>query len=133
MTGKYDDIIDLPRPASKYPKMSRIDRAAQFSPFAALTGHEDSIKETARLTEKQIDLDESQKDEIGRLLSYLAENIQQKPEIAIRWFQPDRRKSGGVYQRARDRVVKIDDYRNEMTLEDGRIIPLRYIVELTLP
>ena len=78
-------------------------------------------------------LDESQKDEIGRLLSYLAENIQQKPEIIIRWFQPDRRKSGGVYQRARDRVVKIDDYRNEMTLEDGRIIPLRYIVELTLP
>lgn len=133
MTGKYDDIIDLPRPASKHPKMSRIDRAAQFSPFAALTGHEDSIKETARLTEKQIDLDESQKDEIGRLLSYLAENIQQKPEIVIRWFQPDRRKSGGVYQRIRDRVVKIDDYRNEMTLEDGRIIPLGYIVELTLP
>ena len=133
MTGKYDDIIDLPRPASKHPKMSRIDRAAQFSPFAALTGHEDSIKETARLTEEQIDLDESQKDEIGRLLSYLAENIQQKPEITIRWFQPDRRKSGGVYQRIRDRVVKIDDYRNEMTLEDGRIIPLRYIVELTLP
>lgn len=133
MTGKYDDIIDLPRPDSKHPKISRIDRAAQFSPFAALTGHEDSIKETARLTEEQIDLDESQKDEIGRLLSYLAENIQQKPEITIRWFQPDRRKSGGVYQRARDRVVKIDDYRNEMTLEDGRIIPLRYIVELTLP
>ena len=133
MTGKYDDIIDLPRPDSKHPKMSRIDRAAQFSPFAALTGHEDSIKETARLTEKQIDLDESQKDEIGRLLSYLAENIQQKPEITIRWFQPDRRKSGGVYQRARDRVVKIDDYRNEMILEGGRVIPLRYIVELTLP
>jgi len=133
MTGKYDDIIDLPRPASKHPKMSRIDRAAQFSPFAALTGHEDSIKETARLTEEQIDLDESQKDEIGRLLSYLAENIQQKPEIIIRWFQPDRRKSGGVYQRIRDRVVKIDGYRNEMTLEDGRIIPLGYIVELTLP
>ena len=133
MTGRYDDIIDLPRPDSKHPKMSRIDRAAQFSPFAALTGHEDSIKETARLTEEQIDLDESQKDEIGRLLSYLAENIQQKPEITIRWFQPDRRKSGGVYQRARDRVVKIDDYRNEMTLEDGRIIPLGYIVELTLP
>ena len=133
MTGKYDDIIDLPRPASKHPKMSHIDRAAQFSPFAALTGHEDSIKETARLTEEQIDLDESQKDEIGRLLSYLAENIQQKPEITIRWFQPDRRKSGGVYQRTRDRVVKIDDYRNEMTLEDGRIIPLGYIIELTLP
>ncbi len=133
MTGKYDDIIDLPRPASKHPKMSRIDRAAQFSSFAALTGHEDSIKETARLTEEQIDLDESQKDEIGRLLSYLAENIQQKPEIIIRWFQPDRRKSGGVYQRIRDRVVKIDDYRDEMTLEDGRIIPLRYIVDLTLP
>ena len=114
MTGKYDDIIDLPRPDSKHPKMSRIDRAAQFSPFAALTGHEDSIKETARLTEEQIDLDESQKDEIGRLLSYLAENIQQKPEITIRWFQPDRRKSGGVYQRARDRVVKIDDYRNDI-------------------
>jgi len=133
MTGKYDDIIDLPRPASKHPKMSRSDRAAQFSPFAALTGHEDSIKETARLTEEQIDLDESQKDEIGRLLSYLAENIQQKPEIIIRWFQPDRRKSGGVYQRIRDRVVKIDGYRNEMTLEDGRIIPLGYIVELTLP
>ena len=69
MTGKYDDIIDLPRPDSKHPKMSRIDRAAQFSPFAALTGHEDSIKETAHLTEEQIDLDESQKDEIGRLLS----------------------------------------------------------------
>ena len=133
MTGKYDDIIDLPRPASKHPKMSRIDRAAQFSPFAAHTGHEGSIKETACLTEEQIDLDESQKDEIGRLLSYLAESIQEKPEIVIRWFQPDRRKSGGVYQRARDRVVKIDDYRNEMTLEDGRIIPLRYIVELTLP
>ena len=133
MTGKYDDIINLPRPDSKYPKMPRIDRAAQFSPFAALTGHEDSIRETARLTEGQIELDEGEKDEIGRLLSYLAENIQQEPEIIIRWFQPDRRKSGGVYQRIRDRVVKIDDYRNEMTLEDGRIIPLRYIVELTLP
>lgn len=133
MTGKYDDIINLPRPDSKYPKMPRIDRAAQFSPFAALTGHEDSIRETARLTEGQIELDEGEKDEIGRLLSYLAENIQQEPEIIIRWFQPDSRKAGGAYQRIRDRVVKIDDYRNEMILEGGRVIPLRYIVELTLP
>lgn len=133
MTGKYDDIIDLPRPASKYPKMSRIDRAAQFSPFAALTGHEDSIKETARLTEKQIDLDESQKDEIGRMLSYVAENILLQPEVVIRWYRPDERKSGGSYQQIQARVARIDDYRGEMTLEDGRIIPLKHIVELTLP
>ena len=132
MTGKYDDIINLTRPVSKRPKMPRIDRAAQFSPFAALTGHEEAIKETARLTEKQIELDENHKEEIRQTLNLIAENITQQPEVIVRWYQPDERKSGGAYLQAHARVIRIDDFRGEMSLATGKIIPLKYIVELSL-
>ena len=128
--GKYDDIINLPRPESKRPRMPLSDRAAQFSPFAALSGHDESIRETARLTESQIELDDSHKGEIGRLLTLVSKNISLCPEVNVRWYQPDNFKLGGAYRQLQDRVVKIDTFRGEMTLATGDAIPLEHIVEL---
>jgi len=130
--GKYDDIINLPRPESKRPRMPLSDRAAQFSPFAALSGHDESIRETARLTESQIELDDSHKDEIGRLLTLVSRDISLRPEVNVRWYQPDNFKLGGAYRQLKDRVVKIDTFRGEMTLTSGGIIPLEHIVELVI-
>ena len=95
---KYDDIINLPHyTSSKRPRMAMIDRAAQFSPFAALTGYDAAVKETARLTEDWVELDEYQKSALNDRLQILQERLSNTPVISITYFVPDERKSGGAY------------------------------------
>ncbi len=130
ITHKYDDIIQLSRPVSeKRVRMSNLDRAAQFSPFAALVGYDAAIAETARLTDFQIELTEGAKAELNETLRNIAENVRRCPEVRITWFVPDERKSGGAY--VTGRVKKVDAYREMLVLTDGREIPFGCIYEIT--
>ena len=98
MSGKYDDILHLPHHVStKHPQMSMQDRAAQLSTFAALTGYGEVIRETGRLTEDWIELDEAAKAELDRRLRLLAAGLDQRPAVTVTWFQPEERKAGGAY------------------------------------
>ena len=104
---KYDDIIMLPHHVSKrHPQMSPLNRAAQFSPFAALTGHEDAIQETARLTDSFVEMDESRKSQLDGQLGLIRDNLDAQPEIEVTYFQPDEKKSGGAYLAPRGRGEK---------------------------
>ncbi len=133
MIKKYSDIIDLPRPNSKRrPQMPVENRAAQFAPFAALTGHEEAVKETARLTEKRIELDQYMKDELNRRLQILIQDIRNQPKVRISYFQGDEKKEGGRYIKLIGRVKKIDPYRRIILMEDNKIIPMEDIIELSL-
>ena len=128
---RYDDIIELPHHVSKkHTQMPLYDRAAQFAPFAALTGHEDAIRETARLTEDEILLDESSKELLDERLQYLLEHLTERPEVTVTYFMPDERKSGGAYVTVTGVVKKVDEYRGRIVLEDGREIDFADIVEL---
>ncbi len=125
MTGAYDDIIHLPHHVSiKRPRMTAIDRAAQFSPFAALTGYDAAIKETARLTDARVELDECSTSTLSDRLQIIAASIADQPEIAITYFQPDRMKSGGSYVTAAGAAKKIDEYKRIVVMADGRTIPM---------
>lgn len=129
---KYDDMIELPHHVSKkHPQMSLQNRAAQFSPFAALTGHEDAIKETARLTESFIELDENKKEQLDEQLQLIRENLDQKPECEIIYFQPDEKKDGGIYVTLHGRVKKIDEYAHQIILTDGTVLPIRLIFSIS--
>ena len=126
MSGKYDDIIGLPHPtSSKHPRMPISERAAIFSPFAALSGHGAAIAETARLTERRIELDEDTRAELDRRQAVLLEHIDEQPEITITWFQPDERKDGGAYLTATGRLKKF-----RLLLADGTEIPMKDVVAL---
>lgn len=127
----YDDIIHLPHHVSKkHPQMSISDRAAQFSPFAALTGHGAAIKETARLTDARIELDENAKTILDEKLRIIQETLDKRPEITVTYFQPDEKKAGGRYVSATGIVKKIDLYRRSVLMEDGRWIPILDIFEI---
>ena len=124
----YDDIIQLPHHVSSvHPPMSLHDRAAQFSPFAALTGHEDAIQETARLTDSFIELDEDKKGQLDEQFRFIREHLGQKPECEIVYFRPDAKKDGGVYVTVRGRIKKIDEYSRQVVFTDGTVLPIRYI------
>lgn len=128
---KYDDIIHLPHHVSKkHPQMLPLNRAAQFSPFAALTGHTDAIQETARLTDSFIELDEDQKEQLDEQLQLIRENLEQKPECEITYFQPDERKNGGTYVTIRGRINKIDTYGHQIIFMDGTVLPLKYLLSI---
>lgn len=130
-THKYDDIIRLSRPVSKrHPPMSLQNRAAQFSPFAALTGHGAAIRETARLTEDFAEPSEDQKARLDEQLQFIREHLFCHPEIEAVCFQPDERKSGGAYVIIRGRVKKIDEYRHQICLLDGNTVDMERVVEL---
>lgn len=117
---KYDDIIRLPHHVSKkHPQMPLIDRAAQFSPFSALAGYDAAIRETARLTEPCIEPDEDQKKLLDEQLWRIRENLEQKPEIEITYFEPDNKKHGGTYTSVCGRVKKIDENERRIVLTDG--------------
>ena len=127
----YDDIISLPHHVSaKHPGMSIIDRAAQFSPFAALTGLGAALDETARLTDARIELSEDQKEEIDLALRRLQEQTAsgEAPEVEITWFCPDDKKSGGAYRTATGAVKKVDEFGKMVILRDGDRIPFGDIV-----
>ena len=108
--NKYDNIINLPHHVSKTRKpMSLYNRAAQFAPFAALTGYDDAIKETARLTEERIELSDELKNMLNQKIKLIIENIKLQPEVAITYFVPDNKKSGGVYKTISGNVKRIDE------------------------
>lgn len=108
--NKYKDIINLPHHVSNTRKpMSLYNRAAQFAPFAALTGYDDAIKETARLTEERIELSDELKNMLNQKIKLIIENIKLQPEVAITYYVPDNKKSGGVYKTISGNVKRIDE------------------------
>ncbi len=129
MKWPYEDMLAMAHPVSeKHPPMTMLDRAAQFSPFAALRGYDGVIEEAARLTDQPVELDESSLAQINAVLSILASQIDQQPEVAITFFQPDERKAGGSYVTVNGRVKKVDTYAAELVLTDGTAIPFAQIV-----
>lgn len=132
--GKYDDIINLPHFVSKkYPQMSMRDRAAQFSPFAALTGYDAETKETTRLTDRRIELDEDVLDKLNERLYILRKVLDDGsvyPEVRITYFEKDLKKDGGKYITVSGRVRKIHEYRNIVIFEDGTEIPVHDISDI---
>lgn len=129
--GKYADIIDLPHHQSKkHPHMPLADRAAQFSPFAALTGHRDAVKETARLTEAKMELNDEAKTFLNARVLYLAENIMESPEASITFFVPDGRKAGGAYITKTGAVKRIDEYERTIVMADDAVIRIDDIVAI---
>lgn len=128
---RYDDIIGLPHHVSdKHPHMTPLDRAAQFSPFAALTGHEDAIKETARLTDERIELDESSKEMLDARLQILREYLSDHPSITFTYFEQDEKKQGGQYVTTTGTVKKIDEYHHKIVLSDGATILIDELVAI---
>ena len=131
MSTPYDDILHLPHHVSeKHPPMSRLDRAAQFSPFAALTGYEAAVKETARLTDRRIELDEGEKEAIDQRLTLVQERLPVPTEVTITYFIPDKKKAGGAYVNISGTVKKIDDYERMVILRDGTSIPIDDILHI---
>lgn len=129
MSGRYDDIIDLPHPVSqRHPQMPLADRAAQFSPFAALTGLDAALQETARLTDQRITLDEYEQAELDKTLQALREAAPQHPAVEITYFQPDARKTGGQYVTSVGHVKRIAEYEQQLILTEGTSIPLTEII-----
>ena len=127
MTGRYDDMINLPRPVSKrHAPMPQSARAAQFSAFAALSGYEEAVEETARLTE----LDEGEKEELNAVFCALCARLErgETPEAEITWFVPDARKAGGEYVTRRVRVKKIDANAQRVIALDGTEIAMEKII-----
>lgn len=128
---QYDDIINLPHYVSPTrPRMSMIDRAAQFSPFAALTGYDAAIRETGRLTDQRIELSEDSRAALDRKQQLLVECLADHPEVSVTYFIPDERKSGGAYVTVTGIVKKVDDYQRLLLLTDGTKIPLDDILDL---
>ena len=131
MTGEYEDIIHLPHHvSSKRPQMSMADRAAQFSPFAALTGYDDAIQETGRLTEQKIELDEETLEKLDERFQILQEHLGEQPEVQFTYFKSDERKEGGAYLTASGVVRKIKLYERKILLQDGTIIPVDDILKM---
>lgn len=125
---KYDDIINLPHPtSSNHPRMSLYDRAAQFSPFAALTGHDEAVKETARLTDKEIQIDDDTKARLDEKLQIVRDNIGSDKAVTFTYFVPDERKSGGKYISHTGTVKRIDEYEHTVILADKTSIPIEQI------
>ena len=128
---RYDDVINRQHPTSKkHPRMSNMNRAAQFAPFAALTGYEESIEETARLTDRKIELSEYEIEELNAKLNFIQEHIKEHPEVTITYFQPDERKEGGAYITVTGKVRRIDEVNRVLVLEDGRMVLIDIIIYL---
>lgn len=132
MNIKYQKIIDLPHPISPLRKqMSLRDRAAQFLPFAALTGYEDQIKETARITNQRIELDEDAKRLLDIQLQFLSQLLHEQPLISVLHFVPDDKKEGGVYLETTGIIKKIDAATYRLILKEGQNIAIKDIVQLS--
>lgn len=127
----YEDIIHLPHPTSrKYKPMTMEARAAQFAPFAALTGHDAAIAETARVTSAQIKLSAEELHILSQKIAY-ALSFTDAPLLNITYFQPDIQKDGGKYHTIRAKIKKIEQAYNELTLSDNTVIPLTSISDIT--
>ena len=133
MSGQYDDIIRLPHPDSpKHPRMSLYDRAAQFSPFAALTGHSAAIAETGRLTDRRVELDEYEMTRVDAELQRLQELLPSRPTASITYFVPDERKHGGSYQTVTGEVKRIDAVAGVIQMTDRREIPIEDVFSVAV-
>ena len=129
--NKYNDIINMPHHISrKHKQMPILDRAAQFSPFAALSGYEDAVKETARQTDNRICLSEEAKSFINDKIQILNELLHTSPSISVTFFVPDDKKDGGSYITDTGTVKKIDDYKKAVIMNNGKRIPFKNILEL---
>ena len=120
MSGQYDDIINLPHHVSATrPQMPLLDRAAQFAPFAALTGYDAAIKETGRRTDEKIEMDEEALNILNMKFQLLVDNLHDEPEVSFTYFKPDERKAGGAYLEVTGTVKKVDDFERVITMQDG--------------
>ena len=132
-TNNYEDIIDLPHHVSaNRPHMSVYDRAAQFSPFAALKGYDDEIDEAARFTEEKIDLDGARAEELNEKLLLLTEQVSARPKIQLTYFRPDGKKSGGEYITKEDCLRKVDVYNRKLLMESGLAVAFDDIFDIQL-
>lgn len=128
---KYDDIINLEHPTSKrHPRMSAMDRAAQFAPFSALTGYDDMVVERARITGSRMELDDMQKMALDESMTYVLEHLSERPQVKITWFIKDARKSGGHYQEIEDAVQNVEVPNRMIILRNGLKIPMDDILEI---
>lgn len=133
MMETYDDIINLPHYTSKKrPRMSMEDRAAQFSPFAALTGYGDVIKETARLTDRKIELTEDARSDLDDKIQIIKESLEQPPKVLFTYFLKDRKKKGGAYVEAFGTVRKINEIDRQIILLDGKTISIEDILDIEI-
>ena len=133
MSNDYDDIINLPHYEPKHhPRMSMWNRAAQFAPFAALTGYDAAIQESNRVTEDWINLEESGNEELNRKMELILSKLSEQPHVTIEYFVPDEHKEGGSYQSYTGNVKRIDEYEQTMVMTDGTKIVLRMITNITI-
>ena len=131
MTEDYSDIINLPHHVShNNPQMPMMARAAQFAPFAALTGYDAVIHETARQTDKQVELEEYDNERLNRIFSELMDSLEEHPVVTVSYFKPDEHKAGGAYVTVTGQLKKIDTYEQLMVMEDGTAIPIGNIMDL---
>ena len=129
--SKYDSIMNLPHHVSKTrPQMPMSDRAAQFAPFAALTGYDSAIRETGRLTDEKIELGEEALTALDMKYQLLMDAFDDASEVTITYFQPDERKAGGKYVSAVGAVKKIDDFERRITMRDGTKIPMDDVISI---
>lgn len=131
-THKYDDIINMPHHIShKRPRMSNYDRAAQFSPFAALTGYDAAVKETERLTDQKLELTDDEKIALNEKLQIIIENIDNTPNVTLTYFEPDKRKAGGKYVTKSGKVKEIDSYIGAVVFEDRTKVDINAIKDIS--
>ena len=131
MTGPYDDIINLPHHVSTtHQQMSSINRAAQFSPFAALTGYDSAIKETARLTTERIELGESDIAVLDMKLRILEDSAADRPEIAVTYYEPDEKKRGGAYITSSGALKKIDDVERTLIFVNSETVAIDNVLDI---
>ena len=129
--NRYEDILHHPHHVSETrPRMSGLGRAAQFAPFAALTGYDALIRETARLTDARLELTEEEQEALDKRLQMIAETITERPEVTITYFKPDARKAGGAYITVSGTVKKIDVYERRILLDNGLQIPVGEVYEI---
>jgi len=133
MTNEYDDIINLPHHVSKqHHQMSMLNRAAQFAPFAALTGYDAAINESGRLTDNWVEQGDYGNELLNRKMEQIVSRLSKHPIVTIDYFVPDEHKSGGSYQTVTGNVKRIDEYERLIELMDGTKIPTKYITEIAI-
>ena len=131
MSGKYDDMLDLPhRTSPRHPRMSLRDRAAQFAPFSALTGYDDVIDETARLTDGRIELSEDARAVLDVKQKMLQRRIAEQPRVMVVYFVSDQRKAGGSYHSFTGNLLRMDELEREMVFVDGTRIKTADVIEI---
>ena len=128
MSGRYDDMIYMQTPTPTFkPRMSLYERAAQFSPFAALTGYEDAVEETARLTDARLELSEDMKTILNEKMQMIVDNMDADPIVTITYFVPDKKKEGGAYVDVTGIVKEIDEYERCIVMTDKKKIPIEQV------